>query len=91
VTRSGGGALAGQVVVVTGAARGIGLAIAGAALDQGASVALLDVDDPALDDAVRDLAAPPARVAPLSCDITDENSVATAVRRSRDRLGRRRY
>jgi len=87
VSGPGAGALAGQVVVVTGAAKGIGLAIAGAALDQGASVALLDVDEPGLEHAVRELAAPPARVAALSCDITDEDSVAAAVRAGRDRLG----
>ena len=81
------GSLAGQVVVVTGAARGIGLAIAGAALDQGASVALLDVDAAALNGAAAELAAPAGRTVALSCDITDEDSVAAAVGQSRDRLG----
>ncbi len=36
--------LSGKAVLVTGAARGIGAAVAEAALDEGASVALLDID-----------------------------------------------
>ena len=45
-TRKTGKALAGRVALVTGAARGIGLAISKAYAEQGASVVMLDVADP---------------------------------------------
>jgi 3-oxoacyl-[acyl-carrier protein] reductase len=47
--------LSGRAALVTGAARGIGLAIAAALLQGGAVVGLVDVDGPALRDAVAQL------------------------------------
>ncbi len=72
--------LAGRRVVVTGAARGIGLAIARAAALAGADVAVLDL---AAGDAARaaaDLAAaaPDARVGSAGCDVRDRAQVAAA-------------
>ena len=49
------GELAGRTALVTGAARGIGLAIATALAGRGAAVALVDVDAEALEVACRDL------------------------------------
>ncbi len=46
-------ALAGKAVLVTGAARGIGAAIAEAVVDEGGGVALLDVDPAGADTAAR--------------------------------------
>jgi NAD(P)-dependent dehydrogenase (short-subunit alcohol dehydrogenase family) len=46
-------ALAGKSVLVTGAARGIGAAIAEAVVDEGGSVALLDIDPAGADTAAR--------------------------------------
>jgi NAD(P)-dependent dehydrogenase (short-subunit alcohol dehydrogenase family) len=46
-------ALAGKSVLVTGAARGIGAAIAEAVIDEGGSVALLDIDPAGADTAAR--------------------------------------
>jgi len=67
------------VSVVTGAARGIGLAIARRFLGQGHAVALLDVDGPALASAAAELSPPfPGRVLALECDVSQPDRVATA-------------
>ena len=47
--------LSGRVALVTGAARGIGCSIASALIQRGASVALVDIDAPALEAATRAL------------------------------------
>jgi methylmalonyl-CoA mutase cobalamin-binding domain/chain len=62
------GPLAGRVVIVTGAARGLGRAYTAELCGQGAAVVASDIDDAALKDAV---AALPGRVHPVACDITD--------------------
>jgi NAD(P)-dependent dehydrogenase (short-subunit alcohol dehydrogenase family) len=46
-------ALAGKSVLVTGAARGIGAAIAEAVVDEGGAVALLDIDPAGAETATR--------------------------------------
>src|SRR6478672_8667671 len=69
--------LKGRVAVVTGAARGIGYAIARRALQSGATVALWDVDSDRLESARRELAAD-GTVSSECVDITDERSVAAA-------------
>jgi 2-hydroxycyclohexanecarboxyl-CoA dehydrogenase len=74
--------LAGKVVLVTGAARGIGAAVAKAAADAGAQVALGDVAD--LREAAGALG---ARALPLRLDVTDARSVAAAVAEAEARLG----
>jgi NAD(P)-dependent dehydrogenase (short-subunit alcohol dehydrogenase family) len=62
--------LEGSVCIVTGAARGLGAAIATALARQGASLALVDVRDAALEDTAAQLAAQGARVLPIMADIT---------------------
>ena len=70
------GRLLGKVALVTGAASGIGRAVALAFADQGATVYLADRN---LEGASRAAAAGPAgRVAALRIDIADEESVAAA-------------
>ena len=71
--------LAGRTALVTGGARGIGLAIAQRAMASGASVMLWDKDAARLEEAARDL--PGARTAAL--DLTDE----AAVRRAAEAAG----
>jgi 3-oxoacyl-[acyl-carrier protein] reductase len=71
----------GRTAVVTGAARGIGLAIAQALASQGANVAILDIrepDGPEID---------PSRLLAQRCDITDEDSVDGAFRAVEERFG----
>lgn len=64
--------------VVTGAARGIGLAIAEALLAAGARVTLSDVNREALENTVRKLNSPAARA--FAADVTAMNDVAALAR-----------
>jgi 2-dehydro-3-deoxy-L-rhamnonate dehydrogenase (NAD+) len=69
--------LKGRVAVITGAARGIGFAIARRMLQSGATVALWDVDGDRLDAARRELS-PLGSVSARCVDITDARSVDAA-------------
>jgi NAD(P)-dependent dehydrogenase (short-subunit alcohol dehydrogenase family) len=73
--RSRGEPLAGRHAVVTGASRGIGLAIARRLLGLGASVTLVGRDRARLDDAMRHLPGA-ADCSALSGDVADARSVA---------------
>jgi NAD(P)-dependent dehydrogenase (short-subunit alcohol dehydrogenase family) len=79
--------LAGRVGIVTGAARGIGYAIAERLLQSGASVALWDVDADALASAGKALSAHGA-VTAEHVDITREEDVARATAATAQRFGR---
>lgn len=68
--------LAGKVAVVTGAASGIGAAIAAAFAAKGARVALLDMNG---DAAAAHAATLPGAAGSFACDVTDAASVAGAV------------
>ena len=76
-----GGRLAGKAAIVTGAAGGIGRAIVEAFIEEGASVAAMD------------LAAPLDRLAGLdvtsriACDLSDRTAIAPAIERAADELG----
>jgi NAD(P)-dependent dehydrogenase (short-subunit alcohol dehydrogenase family) len=61
----------GQIAVVTGAASGIGFALADAFSQRGLRVALADVERPALDAAVAALADRGAPVVGVPCDVAD--------------------
>lgn len=67
-----------KVALVTGAARGIGLAIAKQFLAEGYKVALLDVREDDLAAAVADIAQP-NNVLPLICDVSKPEQVEQAV------------
>jgi 2-dehydro-3-deoxy-L-rhamnonate dehydrogenase (NAD+) len=69
--------LNGRTAIVTGAARGIGLATAQRLLTSGAAVALWDVDAGALDQAIGALKQH-GRVHAAAVDVTDEASIAVA-------------
>lgn len=64
-----------KVVVVTGAASGIGLAIATAMLREGARVAMIDLDVDALADAVAGMTCDPGQVGAFACDVVDRQEL----------------
>lgn len=76
-----------KVALVTGAARGIGLATAKRFLADGWRVALLDIDGDNLARTYAALARPDATLA-LTCDVSDADAVAAAVAAVAERFGR---
>ncbi|HVR50126.1 MAG TPA: SDR family oxidoreductase [Pseudorhodoferax sp.] len=79
-------ALAGRVAVVTGAGRGIGLAIAEDLAARGADLALFDLQPPD-DVAARIAAAHGVRTLAVAADVSDEASVATGCAQVAQQLG----
>ncbi|MCX2933746.1 SDR family NAD(P)-dependent oxidoreductase [Mycobacterium sp. CVI_P3] len=83
------GSLSGAVIVVTGGASGIGLAVAAAACSAGASgLMLADRSRTALDDASRTLATSETKVATQQVDVTDPAAVEELVSRTLSTFGR---
>jgi len=67
-----------KVALVTGAARGIGLATAKRFLAEGWRVALLDIENDLLQGAMVEIANPEHTLA-LNCDVSDASAVAAAI------------
>jgi NAD(P)-dependent dehydrogenase (short-subunit alcohol dehydrogenase family) len=76
-----------KIALVTGAARGIGLATARRFLSEGWRVALLDIDDEVLAQAVAEIARPEATLA-LTCDLGDPEQITAAFAALTARFGR---
>jgi NAD(P)-dependent dehydrogenase (short-subunit alcohol dehydrogenase family) len=76
-----------KVALITGAARGIGLATAKRFLAEAWRVALLDIENDLLKGAVAALATPERTLA-LHCDVSDAKAVAVAIDKVKTRFGR---
>ena len=76
-----------KVAIVTGAARGIGLAVARKFLDQDYRVALLDIDAPALLKATAGLGAKESALA-IECDVALPLQVKSSIDRAAAHFGR---
>lgn len=76
-----------QVCVVTGAARGIGRAIAEEFVIEGARVVAADIDLPEMEKTAEELRRRGAEILPLEVDVSDEASVARMVKMAGDKFG----
>ncbi len=76
-----------KVALVTGAARGLGLAAATKFLDEGWRVVMLDILGDVLDEAAKTLGSP-EKVLTIRADVSDPSDVQEAVQRVKDEFGR---
>jgi len=76
-----------RVVVVTGAAGGIGRALAARFGAAGARLALLDLDAAAVDDAAKALSERGVRALAIACDVTSRPACGEAIDAVRSQLG----
>lgn len=80
--------LKGKVIVITGAAQGLGQKMAEKVAACGANVALTDLDQVKLKDTVRLCAKAGGKAKDYECDVTDERAVVTLFDHARRDLGR---
>jgi 3-oxoacyl-[acyl-carrier protein] reductase len=76
-----------RTAIVTGAARGIGAAIARRLSDDGLAVAILDLDEDACKPVVEEIIASGGNALAVGVDVANEEAVATAVGRVAEELG----
>ncbi len=80
--------LSGKTALVSGAAAGIGRAIATAFAEAGAAVACCDIDEAGAEETARLVAAAGARALARRCDVAVENDTVAAVAAVKDAFGR---
>jgi NAD(P)-dependent dehydrogenase (short-subunit alcohol dehydrogenase family) len=80
--------LRGQIALITGATRGIGLALAQALATQGCDLILTGRSQPALARTRRELSRGKPRILAEPCDVRDPGSVDTLFRATRKQFGR---
>lgn len=80
--------LASKVILVTGAASGIGRAACARLAEEGASVFCVDLQPAALDEVAARLCEAGGRAVAHACDVSDEAAVAACVRRCVETFGR---
>src|SRR5205085_12222512 len=76
-----------QTALVTGAATGLGKAIATRLAADGAAVALVDIDEAGLEATTRDLAATGAKVLAVTANVGPADDVEAAVKAAEANLG----
>jgi NAD(P)-dependent dehydrogenase (short-subunit alcohol dehydrogenase family) len=79
--------LEGQVAIITGGSRGIGLAIGKALAAEGVAVALVARSKEAVEEAAKTIRAGGSRAIGLSGDVTDQRAVASIVAETVQQLG----
>lgn len=79
--------LQGKRIMITGAAQGIGLAIAEACAREGAALLLIDRDNDLLQDIATRLRNHGASLLHRTADITDRDAITAAVSEARDEIG----
>src|SRR5438046_2516505 len=80
--------LDGQVAIITGAARGIGRGIAEILAEEGASIAIADLDRGAAEATAGDLKQAGREAIAVAVDVTDEASLELMASRVLEELGR---
>jgi NAD(P)-dependent dehydrogenase (short-subunit alcohol dehydrogenase family) len=80
--------ISGKTAIVTGAASGIGLAIATALAEAGANVVMADIQKAAVEAAAHALSGTNKRVMPVRIDVTQEQSVLDALAEAERNFGK---
>src|SRR5581483_6933544 len=80
--------ISGKTAIVTGAASGIGLAIATALAEAGANVVMADIQKEAVEAAAHALSGTNKRVMPVRIDVTQEQTVVDALAAAERQFGR---